>query len=353
MAKSNNSKLKNKITVDNLQPLNYDELDSWWRAVPGARRFISEIMASVDEHCATAAHLSKEDESGFIQFLTEKIQRKYISLTVEIFDYEGKGDIEDFVDELTAKFAPNFLRDFTTDSPMEDLAKQNSFGGYVIIVKLKNKIKWLTAAVTDFNKSNSVEGGALIFVTTEDNPAPSLTRLSDFLTPYDIQFFAINLLENARLTPQQKLYTATLAAKLSKQSALLAKNLAKTELYTHGLEFVRSVIPKFEEKIFNRAVWECQAQFLLPALEQIRGQFIEKNFLQLQRILPKTDEFGKTLDNPWDMELRHLHHYGGNYQIFQYSDWEILELAYSARNCLSHLQTMDIPQLEKIFNFVE
>lgn len=336
-----------------MQSLNYDELDLWWRTVPSSRRFTGAVMEAVDKHCATAAHLPKEDEDGFIQILTEKIQRKYVSLIVENFNYEGKGDIEDFVDALTMKFAPHFLRDFTKDSPMEDLAQQNSLAGYVIIVRLKNKLKWLTAAVTDFNKKNSVTGGALIFITTELNPPPSLTRLSDFLTPYDVQFFAMNLLENARLSPQEKLYTSTLAAKLAKQSAILAKNLAKTELYTYGFEFVKTVVPNFDEKIFNRAVWECQTQFLLPALEQIRSRLIEKNFSHLKKILPKTDEFGKILDNAWDMELRHLHYYGGSEKLFSYDEWETLELAYFARNDLSHLQTLDLPRLEKIFTIAD
>ena len=336
-----------------MQPLNYEELDLWWRTVPSSRRFVSEIMEAVDKHCATAAHLPKDEEDGFIQILTEKIQRKHVSAIVEIFDYSGAGDMEDFVEELTANFAPNFLRDFTVDSPMEDLALQHSFTGYAIIVKPKKKISWLTAAISDFNKSATLAGGTLIFVTTEENPPPNFTRLSDFLTPYDVQFFAINLLENARLTAKQKLYTSTLAAKLAKQSALLTKNLAKTELYTHGLDFVKTVVPNFKEKIYNRAVWECQAQFLLPALEQIRSRLIEKNFLQLKHILPVTDEFGKTLYNAWDMELRHLHYYGGNQKIFPYDEWEILESAYSARNELSHLQTLENLRLEKIFNLVD
>lgn len=335
-----------------MQNLNYDELDLWWRTVPSSRRFTGAIMEAVDKHCATAAHLPNEDADGFIQILTEKIQRKYVSLIVETFDYDGKGDIEDFVDALTTKFAPNFLRDFTTDSPMEDLAQQNCFGGYAIIIRLKCKAKWLTAAVTDFNKKISLTGGALIFISTELNPPPSLTRLSDFLTPYDMQFFSMNLLENARLSPQEKIYTAALTAKLAKQSAILAKNLAKTELYTYGFDFVKTVVPNFDLKIYTRAVWECQVQFLLPALEQIRSQLIEKNFSQLRKILPKTDEFGKTLSNAWDMELRHLHYYGGSEKIFSYDDWELLELAYFARNDLSHLQTLDLPQLEKIFNLV-
>lgn len=336
-----------------MQDLNYDELDLWWRTVPSSRRFTAAVMEAVDKHCATAAHLPKEDAAGFIQMLTEKIQRKYVSLIVEIFDYERKGDMEDFVDALAAKFAPNFLRDFTKDSPMEDLAQQNSISGYAIIIRLQNKAKWLTAAVSDFNKKISETGSSLIFITTENNPPPSLTRLSDFLTPYDVQFFAINLLENARLTPQQKLYTSTLAAKLSNQSSIMTKNLAKTELYTLGFDFVKTVAPNFSEKTFNRALWECQTQFLLPALEQIRSRLIEKNFSQLKKILPKTDEFGKILDNAWDMELRHLHYYGGNSKVFPYADWETLELAYLARNDLSHLKTLELPKLEKIFSLAE
>ena len=345
------AKLKNKMNVKSLQTLDYDDLDSLWRTVPGARRFIGEIMESIDKHCAIAAHLPKEDEPGFLQILTEKIQRKYVSLTVEIFEYEGKGDTEDFVDTLTSQFAPNFLRDFTKDSPFEDLAQQNSFAGYAIIVKLKNKVNWLTNAVTDFNKNITVECGSLIFITTEDNPPPSILRLSDFLTPYDMQFFAFNLLENARLTPQQKLYTSTLAAKLSGQSALLVKNLAKNELYIYGADFVKTVINNFNEKSFNRAIWECQTQFLLPSLEHIRSYLIEKNYLQLENILPKKDEFGKSLNEPYDMELRHLHHYGGGAQLFQYNDWELLEIAYDARNALSHLKIIELPALEKLFNY--
>ena len=91
-------------------------------------------------------------------------------------------------------------------------------------------------------------------------------------------------------------------------------------------------------------------QFLLPILENLRSRIIEKNFLQLERILPVTDEFGRILEEPYDMELRHLHYYGGSRQLFQYSDWENLELAYNARNDLSHLRILELSSLEKIFN---
>ena len=341
------------IDFRKLQPLNDEELYAWWHIVPGARHFINAVAEAADKNCATAAHLPKVDTAGFLQTLEKKIRRRYVSLLVEIFDYDGKGDLEDFTAELAEKFSPNFLRDFTEDSPLTDLARQNVLSGRVVIVRLKNKFSHLTSAVADFNKKNSVTSGAIIFVTNEDNPPPSLTRLSDFLTPYDVQFFAINLLENAKLSPQEKLYTSTLAAKLSGQSAILAKNLATAELFTSGIDFVKKIVPTLDERNFSRAVWECQVQFLLPTLEQVRGRLIEKNFRRLKSILPVKDEFGKIITDPWDMELRHLHFYGGSAMLFHISDWEILELAYRARNELSHLEFLDTAKVEKIFTLAD
>lgn len=342
-----------KIDFKKLQPLDDDDLDSWWRAVPGARHFTNAAMEAVEKNLAVAVHLPQADSDGFIKTFTEKIQRRYVSLIVEIFKYEGANDMEDFVNALTEKFAPDFLRDFTKDSPFEDLAEQNLFGGYVIIVKLKNKFKNLPTAVADFNKAVKHDGGAIIFVTSEENPPPSLVRLSDYLTPYDVQFFAINLLDNAKLSEQEKIYTATLAAKLAGQSAILAKNLATAELFTNGANFVKKIFPNFDERIFSRAVWECQVQFLLPILEQMRGKLIEKNFRQLKNLLPVKDEFGKIITDPWDMELRHLHFYGGSAFIFQTNDWEILESVHLARNLISHLEIIDRAQMEKIFALAE
>ena len=342
---------ENLIDFGKLQPLDDEDLSSWWRMVPGARRFTNTAAEAVDKNCAVAAHLPQVDLEGFIQMLIEKISRRHVSTTIEIFEYDDKGDMEDFVTTLTEKFSLNFLRDFVKDSPMTDLAEQNIFGGYAIIVKLKRKVKWLTSAAVDFNKGASNSSGSIIFVTCEDNPSPSLIRLSDYLTPYDVQFFAINLLENSRLTNQEKLYTSTLVSKLAAQSAILAKNLAKPELLSEGIEFVKKILPKLDNRIFSRAVWECQVQFLLPTLEQLRGQLIEKNFVRLKSLLPVKDEFGKFIEDPWDMELRHLHFYGGGAFLFHPNDWEILELAYHARNELSHLTTIDLPRLEKLFTF--
>ena len=339
---------------ENIQPLDADDLDSWWRTIPGARRFLNAVFSAFNKKCALAAQIPAESVEDFIQ--EQKIQRKDANSPIERFNYNRAGDVEDFVEALTVEFAPNFLRNFTR-APLEDLAKQNPFGGYAaIIIRLEEKADWLTDAVTEFNRSAANFSTALIFVTTEENPPPNLTRLSDFLTPYDVQFFAINFLENAPLTARKKMYTSTLAEKLSGKSPVLVKNLARLELYNYGLEFVRTILPQFDERIFVRAVWECQMQFLLPTLEEIRERLILKNETLLRRILPKQDEFGTVLVEPFDMELRHLHYYGSGKsgpKIFKQDDWNLLEFAYTARNDLSHLKTLDQWDLERLFAYAE
>ena len=340
-----------QLDFEKLQPLDDEELDSWWRTVPGARHFTNIALEAVEKNSAVAVHLPKVDADGFIQTFVEKIQRRYLSSIVEIFNYDGFGDVEDFIVTLTEKFAPNFLRDFTKDSAMEDIAKQNLFGGYIFIIKLNGKLKKLPDAVADFNKATAGQSGSFIFVSSEENPPPSMARLSDFLSPYDVQFFAINLLDNARLSQQEKIYTATLTAKLAGNSPILAKNLATTELFNDGADFAKKIIPDFDERIFSRAVWECQVQYILPILEQMRGRLIEKSFRQLKSLLPIKDEFGKIISDPWDMELRHLHFYGGSAMIFQTNDWKNLELAYLSRNLISHLEIIEKDQIEKIFTF--
>ena len=344
-----NQNSETKIDFKKLQNLNEEELESWWQTVPGARNFLKTVAETAEKNSAAAAHLPEADAEGFLQMLNQEISRRNLSLIVEFFDYEGKDDLEDFAAELTEKFAPNFLRDFTEDSPMTDLAKQKVLSGRSVIVRLKKKFSNLTKAVSDFNKKNSASSGSIIFICSDENPAPSLTRLSDFLTPYDVQFFAINLLENSKLSSQEKLYASTLAAKLSGQSAILTKNLSKAELFFEEFDFVKKVVPNIDNRIFFRAVWECQIQFLLPILEQLRGKLIEKYFHKLKNILPVKDEFGKIITDAWDMELRHLHFYGGIEKIFNLGDWENLELAYRARNLISHLEIIDRATVEKIF----
>ena len=141
-----------------------------------------------------------------------------------------------------------------------------------------------------------------------------------------------------------------MTSKLAGTSAIVAKNLSVSDLYYNGIEVAKEVLSEdFAGHKFDRAVWETQIQFVLPIVETVREKLIAHNLVALKKLLPVADEFGKFLENPWDMELRHLHYYGGNDKVFSQMDWDMLELVYRVRNDLSHLDIIDVERLEKIF----
>lgn len=331
-----------------------EDLEAWWERVPGARRFLQNMAAEAEHNKAIVADIAEDDVEGFITIFTEVIQRRNYSTVVERYELNSNNGEEDFVTDLAAKFAPDYVPDLMSDSMITDIAEKGILSGYVVFVKVNVKLNWLTNMVSDFNKVNSSDKGTLIFLTSDTMPAQITMKLTDYILPYDVQFFAINLLEDTRLTQIERLYTATLTSKLAGTSAVVAKNLANTELYFNGRELAKDVLGNgFAGHKFERVVWETQIQFALPIVETVRERLIARNLAALKKILPVADEFGKFLESPWDMELRHLHFYGGSDKIFSLSDWELLELVYRVRNDLSHLDTIAVDRLQKIFTLAD
>lgn len=337
-----------------LIPLTNADLEAWWERVPGARRFLQTMAKEAEHGKAIVADISEDDEDGFISIFSEEIQRRNYSIVVERYEINNNIESEDFMTDLVSKFDPSYIPDLMSDSIIIDIASQNLLSGYVVFVKVNSKVNWLTSLVGDFNKIESNHKGTLIFLTSEVMPSQITMKLTDFILPYDVQFFAINLLEDSRLSQIEKLYTATLTSKLAGTSAIIAKNLAVSDLYYNGRQVAKDILAEdFAGHKFDRAVWETQIQFVLPIVETVREKLIAHNLIALKKLLPVADEFGKFLENPWDMELRHLHYYGGNDKVFSQNDWDILELVYRIRNDLSHLDTIDVDRLEKIFDLAD
>ena len=71
-------------------------------------------------------------------------------------------------------------------------------------------------------------------------------------------------------------------------------------------------------------------QHVLPILEDIRRYLVRKYETMIQQILPQQDEYGKELNRPTDLELRHLQHYlRGQGLFFQEKDDEWFQCALS------------------------
>ena len=332
---------------ENTEPLTRLEAEEWWDRVPGARRFMKMLGREAEKNAALAVDIDESELEGFLAIFTDEFQRRNYSSVIERLSLTAGESADEFVTALIERYEPHYMPDLLSGSMMTDVARKRILSGYVLMVKVEGRASWLSEVINDFNRVEDSGKGTIIFFTSE-LPAQFTFRLTDFITPYDVQFFAINLMESARLNQTEKLYTATLTAKLAGTSPRLAKKFARAELYADGRRLVVEV-PGYRQRDYDRAVWETQIQFALPIVETVREKLIARNLSELKKLLPVTDEFGKELRDAWDMELRHLHYYGGNVKVFSQSDWDILEMVYRARNDLSHLDVLDRDQLDKIF----
>lgn len=168
-----------------------------------------------------------------------------------------------------------------------------------------------------------------------------------YLYHYDIQYFAMTCLRDTELNLRQQYYAADIIAKIAGMDGRLCLALARQDLYFHPETVIQ------EQKLSADLVpilLETQMQHVLPILEDIRRYLVRKYETMIQQILPQQDEYGKELNRPTDLELRHLQHYlRGQGLFFQEKDDEWFQCAYQARNDISHLNVLPTDQLDKLF----
>ena len=328
--------------------------DIWWREVAGPHKYVKEIARAIlDQQClAMDADL---DDDVFTEALKDRISSydcdcHYVHIAADDFD-----DVNAFTAFIAQQYAPQFRFDPLDESPLTSLIRQSGLQHYVFFVdSASGDCPWLAQAAVAVGRLAGREGSAWIFRA----PSPVLAawdkmagvHLLDrkhYLYHYDIQYFAMTCLRDTELNLCQQYYAADIIAKIAGMDGRLCLALARQDLYFHPETVIQ------EQKLSVDLVpilLETQMQHVLPILEDIRRYLVRKYETMIQQILPQQDEYGKELNRPTDLELRHLQHYlRGQGLFFQEKDDEWFQCAYQARNDISHLNVLPTDQLDKLF----
>ncbi len=103
----------------------------------------------------------------------------------------------------------------------------------------------------------------------------------------------------------------------------------------------------------NRRIRRAQLLLLLPIIEDIRIYSLTQLYPQCKALLPRRDDYGKRLNEVYEMELRHIIHHAnqGDITMSKQQDAEVYA-AYTVRNALMHqmapLPFEDIRQILRI-----
>lgn len=328
--------------------------DIWWREVAGPHKYVKEIARAIlDQQClAMDADL---DDDVFTEALKDRISSydcdcHYVRIAADAFD-----DVNAFTAFIAQQYAPQFRFDPLDESPLTSLIRQSGLQHYVFFVdSASGDCPWLSQAAAAVGRLAGREGSAWVFrapssvlAAWDKMAGVHLLDRKHYLYHYDIRYFAMTCLRDTELNLCQQYYAADIIAKIAGMDGRLCLALARQDLYFHPEIVIQ------EQKLSVDLVpilLETQMQHVLPILEDIRRYLVRKYETMIQQILPQQDEYGKELNRPTDLELRHLQHYlRGQGLFFQEKDDEWFQCAYQARNDISHLNVLPTDQLDKLF----
>ncbi|WP_322907451.1 hypothetical protein [Paenibacillus campi] len=327
----------------------------WWHYISGAARYLHNTIAAHTSHRVLLVEEPPYTESYF-QMYEEALMQSDSSLLVE------KSFANDWITqhEMSAavieRYAPHVDYHPMDSSEAMFIAKNKLLTGRVLIIRqIEKKKDWLDFAV-EYARHSPLSGGLIILTYRGDVPLNStrkgiaIFKWKEYISTYDMQLFASNCVANqSTLSDAERHYITQIASRLTGDDPEFCEALATRELfvYPHALCQRLSASNETAQKwveapdLLDSIIWEAQIQVVFPIIERMRKKYIDIYYNNLIAILPQIDEFSKKINEPKDMELRHMHYYFFKTQGFRNKeDQQTFDLLYRARNRLAHLDRL-------------
>lgn len=332
-----------------------EEGETWWRKVSGPKEYLKQVESLIRN--GKCVLLQMEDvDTTFFQILRDRLLRSDSSLTFTVMDTAGCASSTDFLAALVRELGPRCTPGFL--DPYGDIIKSGIFAHRILQVTIPEGFpEWIKKVIDGFSKVSEAGNGSMIFLSSNplDTDICKTVRLEEFVSSYDIQFFALHCLGPFETEDSKGAYIAQLVSNLVGLDSRLAARLAGYRLYADPVSCYKGKEESgklLSDDRIQEAIWEAQIRFVLPITEKFRRYIIKKYEDTIVRCLPADDDFGNRLEVPQDMELRHLQHFlrGEGISPFSGKDDDLFKVAYNARNDLSHLGILSSDILDRLFS---
>lgn len=159
---------------------------------------------------------------------------------------------------------------------------------------------------------------------------------NNVLTQPNIRYFVYRMLMEANL------------GKLTEYAVAVVLEVAGNDIYVCG-ELCTQIMDESFENVVRRlksdpeyiyAMHRAQIRTIEPLIQIGRLQLCAKYESDILSLLPFDDDYGTTIREPCELELRHLWYYKNELSLSA-SDSSRLRLLYEARNNLSHQRVLD------------
>lgn len=351
------------MVMDSRQWKDEENGRQWWRHVSGPKSMVKAFEADAETRHCIAIDMEAPDEV-FLQMIRERLANRLGSSVIfDMLQDCPAGNEDELADYLGGRYQPGWIP--SPVDPCGSLAEKKILRQRVVFLPVKDGDAWWIAAAADHftRKSGRDSGGWVLFCESPDvyfkGTAVQILRREDFISAYDVQYFALQCLKNKGYGDLQRQYIGGLASRIAGTDGLLCEAIAGRSLYEDPEACCRKNMADFPmlqhlvdyPERLRSLVWETQITTFLPVFERIRRYLVDTYRADLERIVSTriVDEFGHEITTPEDMELRHIQHYYVKNGGMDGTDLDLFHLAYNVRNDLSHMQCLPASRMDEIF----
>ena len=168
-----------------------------------------------------------------------------------------------------------------------------------------------------------------------------------FFGEYDLSFFASFILSHRKLSQFEKKYLSELASALAFGDAVQCAELASAgrELLEEPEQLpMICAIPNY-----LHGVWLAQIRTVFSHIEETKFAIVQQHRNAIAALLHTTDDFGNSIEQIEDIELRHLVH-GVNHNIISLPErtCTVINDLYNSRNQLAHHRILPYSELKQL-----
>lgn len=347
-----------------------DHASFWWQHVAGPARLLHDAVESAYRHRVVLVEEPPYPEE-FAYLVQERLRRWDSSLLIETVQDGGITDAGEWLIQRCGRHADYHPLD---GSRAEVIAKRNWLAGRVYFISdVQEHAAWLTFAV-EYARHSTPDNGLIVLFYRGDCPLSgprkgvAVLRRGDYFTAYDMQWFAAYCIsEHEERSEAVRDYRTQVLARIAGGDPQLCAEMAAGDIRGNPLdqaEALTALYPGLRELTADRkrldiVLWEAQLQIAFPLLERLRRRFIDAYRDEFQSVLPQRDDFGVELNEPEDMEVRHMWFYyfkggdqeagdGAKGRFHAEEDSRVFRLLYYARNHLAHLKPLDHDTVMKL-----
>lgn len=215
-----------------------------------------------------------------------------------------------------------------------------------LFVLLTNDRKYLDA------QKNAEEG-----TVTTDAPIRFLDYTA-YVHDYDTYLLCMTLLSQTGLSMQQQQYLAEIAVVLSGGSVMLAGALAdrgeelaiKTAMTLRETAEETGISVNSDAAAVRQALWQAQLKVVFPLLEQFRCDLLKAYRSEINYRFNAAPAGVYDCETPDELEIGQLKFLFKNTRILSMEDYNSLEVARNARNCLAHLNYLPYTDMKALLH---